>query len=139
LPIVVHSQANGADSPDDRPRIVIGASANSPSVIAIPAETSWTGTISSSTREPTVTDPNNLQAWLDARRNENGLSSADLRPWHIVIAYDQFDQDGDNVHSGVVEEFWGGSQKSRISFKSDELSQKDFVTERGMYRAGDQR
>jgi hypothetical protein len=84
-------------------------------------------------------DPKNLQAWLDARRNENGLSSTDLRPWHIVIAYDQFDQDGDNVHSGVVEEFWGGSQKSRISFKSDELSQKDFVTERGMYRAGDQR
>jgi hypothetical protein len=84
-------------------------------------------------------DPSNLQAWLDARRNENGLSSLDLHPWHIVITYDQFDQDGDNVHSGVVEEFWGGPQRSRISFKSDELNQTDFGTERGVYRAGDQR
>jgi len=84
-------------------------------------------------------DPSNLQTWLDARRNENGLSSADLQPWHIVISYDQFDEDGDNVHSGVVEEFWGGPQRSRTNFKSDELSQTDFVTERGLYRAGDQR
>jgi len=84
-------------------------------------------------------DQGNLQAWLDARGNENGLSSAGLQPWHIVIAYDQFDGDGDNVHSGVVEEFWGGPRRSRIDFKSDDLSQTDFVTERGMYRVGDQR
>ncbi|MGA3130164.1 MAG: energy transducer TonB [Terracidiphilus sp.] len=84
-------------------------------------------------------DPGNLQAWLDARRHENGLSSADLQPWHVVITYDQFDEDGDNVHSGVVEEFWGDPQRSRINFKSDELAQTDFTTERGLYRAGDQR
>jgi hypothetical protein len=139
LPLVSHSQTNGADLPSDRAQVVIGASVNSPSVIAIPAETSWTGSISSSTRESKAMDPSNLQAWLDARRNENGLSSLDLHPWHIVITYDQFDQDGDNVHSGVVEEFWGGPQRSRISFKSDELNQTDFGTERGVYRAGDQR
>jgi len=84
-------------------------------------------------------DPGNLQAWLDARRHENGLSSADLQPWHVVITYDQFDEDGDNVHSGVVEEFWGDPQRARINFKSDELAQTDFTTERGLYRAGDQR
>ena len=84
-------------------------------------------------------EPSNLQAWLVARRSVSGLSSAELQPWHIVIAYDQFDEDGDNVHSGVVEEFWAGMHKSSINFKSDELSQTDFVTDRGAYRAGDQR
>lgn len=138
-PFVGHSQINQADSSGDRPQVVIGNSANSPSGIAVPAETSWTGTISSSTRQPKVMDPSNLQAWLDARRNETGLSSTDLQPWHIAIAYDQFDQDGDNVHSGVVEEFWAGAHKSKITFKSDEFSQTDFDTERGMYRTGDQR
>jgi len=139
LPLVVHSQANGANPQADRAQVVIGASANSPSVVAIPAETSWTGTVSLNTHESKTMDQSNLQAWLDARRDENGLSSANLQPWHMVIAYDQFDEDGDNVHSGVVEEFWGGPQKSRINFKSDEFSQTDFVTERGLYRAGDQR
>lgn len=139
LPIVVHSQASETNTQADRAQVVIGASANSPSVVAIPAETSWTGTIALSTHESKTMDQGNLRAWLDARRNENGLSSIKLQPWHILIMYDQFDEDGDNVHSGIVEEFWGGPQRWRLNFKSDEFSQTDFVTERGLYRAGDQR
>jgi len=139
LPLLVHSQDTGTNPQPDPAQIVIGTSANSSSVIAIPAETTWTGSISLSSHESKTVDQSDLQAWLDARRNENGLSSAKLQPWHIIITYDQFDGDGDNVHSGVVEEFWDGPQKLKINFKSDELSQTDFVTERGMYRAGDQR
>lgn len=139
MPFVGRSQTNGAELPGDRAQVVIGDSANSSSVIAIPAETSWTGTISSSTRGAKAMKAGNLQDWLDARRNVNGLASADLEPWHMAIAFDQFDEDGDNVHSGVVEEFWGGPQESRISFKSDDLGQTDFVTDRGLFRAGDQR
>lgn len=30
--------------------------------------------------------------------------------------YDQFDDDGDNIHSGTVEEFWAGPKKYRISY-----------------------
>ena len=139
LSFVGHSQTNGTELPGHRAQVVIGGAGNSPSVIAIPAETCWTGSISLGTHESKAMDQGNLQAWLDGRRNENGLSSVDLKPWHIVITYDQFDQDGDNVHSGILEEFWGGAQRSRINFKSDEFSQTDFVTERGLYRAGDQR
>jgi len=45
-----------------------------------------------------------LSQWLDKQAGLNGLEAAGLAPWHIVIAYDQFDEDGDNVHSGVYEE-----------------------------------
>lgn len=47
-----------------------------------------------------------LTAWLNKETALNGLYSPELQPWHIVVIYDQFDEDGDNVHSGVYEEFW---------------------------------
>ena len=70
---------------------------------------------------------------------QNGLDPSVPQPWHLVIAYDQFDEDGDNVHSGVVEEWWAGPKKYKISYKSDTLNQTDFATEQGLYRLGDQR
>lgn len=139
LPAIGGPQSNAVDAQGDRPQIVIGALTNSPSIIAVPAETSWTGTISFGASPAEVMDSSNLQTWLNTRRSENGLASVDLPPWHIVITYDQFDEDGDNVHSGVVEEFWAGPKRSKVSFKSDNLSQIDFITDQGLYRAGDQR
>jgi hypothetical protein len=62
-----------------------------------------------------------------------------LRPWHIVIEYDQFDGDGDNIHSGVVDEVWAALKKYRLSYKSDNLSETDYATEQGLFRVGDQR
>ena len=61
-----------------------------------------------------------------------------MRPWHIVIKYDQFDQDGDNVHSGVYEKYWVGTKKYKRIYKSDNLNQLDYATDRGLYRLGDQ-
>jgi hypothetical protein len=59
-------------------------------------------------------------------------------PWRIVITYDQFDEDGDNVHSGTYQEIWAGSNKFRISYKADDLDQLDYATAQGLYRLGDQ-
>ncbi|WP_433971966.1 energy transducer TonB [Tunturiibacter lichenicola] len=77
--------------------------------------------------------------WLHKVSSLNGLQSADIQPWHIVITYDQFDEDGDNVHSGVVEELWANPKKYKISYKSDALTQTDYATDQGLYRLGDQR
>jgi len=41
-----------------------------------------------------------------------------------VVTYDQFDEDGDDVNSGVYEEFWAGPKKYRRSYKSDSFSNK---------------
>ena len=139
VPLLGYSQSNVAESQSDRAQVLIGTSASTPTEIVIPAETSWTGSISLNSREPKGKEATNLQAWLDSRRNEDGLSSATLKPWHIVIDYDQFDEDGDKVHRGTLEEFWGGPLRSKIEFKSDQLSQTDFIAERGLFRAGDQR
>jgi hypothetical protein len=68
----------------------------------------------------------------------NGLESPDLLPWHIVVTYDQFDEDGDNVHSGVYEEYWVGAKKYKRIYKSDNFNQTDYATDKGLHRYGDQ-
>jgi Gram-negative bacterial TonB protein C-terminal len=84
-------------------------------------------------------DSGDAADWIHNQLALNGLQSTDLHPWHIVIMYDQFDEDGDNVHSGIVEEYWAGPKKYRISYKSDTLNQTDYATEQGLFRLGDQR
>ena len=58
-------------------------------------------------------------------------------PWHILITFEQFDEDGDNVHSGTFEKFWAGTKKYKSVYKTDDLSQTDYATDQGLFRAGD--
>jgi hypothetical protein len=69
----------------------------------------------------------------------NGLQSTDLPTWHLVVTYDQFDEDGDNVNSGIFEEYWAGPQKYKRSYKSDRFNQTDYGTPKGLFRQGDQK
>ena len=79
-----------------------------------------------------------LPNWLSKEAALNGLQSTDLRPWHIVVSYDQFDEDGDSEHSGVYEEYWVGAKKYKRIYKSDNFNQTDYATDMGLYRHGDQ-
>jgi TonB family protein len=109
-------------------------------VIAVPPDTSWTTSISFLGASPSKSlDAGVAAKWLQRQSALNGLQSADMGPWHMVVAYDQFDEDGDNVHSGVVEEYWAGSKKYRIAYKSDNFNQTDYATGQGLFRLGDQR
>jgi hypothetical protein len=79
-----------------------------------------------------------LTEWIRTQSHTNGLQDADLQPWHIVIAYDEFDEDGDNVNSGLFEELWAGPAKYKRRYASDKLKQTDYVNEQGLFRVGDQ-
>jgi hypothetical protein len=122
-------------------RVIIGSSDKaSDTVIAVPPDTSWKGSISFRPASPSKNlDAGSAADWIHSQSALNGLQSTDIRPWHIVIAYDQFDEDGDNIHSGIVEEYWAGPKKYRISYRSDTLNQTDYATEQGLFRFGDQR
>lgn len=117
--------------------LVVATEASSDSVIAVPPVRSVTFGRSDDT---SVSGANaaDLLNWIAKVAALNGLQSTDLRPWHIVVAYDQFDEDGDNIHSGVYEEYWAGPKKYKRIYKSDNLSQTDYATDRGLYRRGDQ-
>jgi hypothetical protein len=81
--------------------------------------------------------PQDARELLLAAAQVNGLEAAGLKPWHILVSYDKFDEDGDNVDSGTYEEFWLSPKQYRLSFTSHDFTQTDFATETGLYRTGD--
>jgi hypothetical protein len=101
----------------DLKKLVVAAQAKSDSLIAIPPSTSvsFPLTPGKHTRDA---GPVDLPTWLNKEAALNGLESADLQPWHIVVSYDQFDEDGDNIHSGVYEEYWAGVKNSSESTRA---------------------
>jgi hypothetical protein len=118
--------------------VITPPSASSDSVIAVPPESSWGGSFNL-TSEASKQKSTDFADWLRKETAINGLQSGNLQPWHIVITYDQFDEDGDNVHSGTIDELWTGPKKYKINYKSDNFNQTDYATDQGLFRLGDQR
>lgn len=140
--LVASAQATSPNiAPSAQPQVIVAApGAAGENVIAIPPDTSWSGSISFAAKnETSPSNPTDLSDWVRQQSSLNGLESSDLPPWHIIVKYDQFDADGDNVHSGTFEEFWIGPMKYKTIYKSDNLNQTDFATAQGLFRLGDQR
>ena len=76
---------------------------------------------------------------LKAASKVNGVEIASAPPWHAKVSYDQFDEDGDNVHSGTFEEFYVGPKKYRKVYVGDAINQVEIANDSGLYRTGDQR
>ncbi len=66
----------------------------------------------------------------------NGVDLKPSTPWHVQLAYDEFDEDGDNVHSGTIDEYYLSPTKYRRVIKTDELSQIEVGTGSDLYRSG---
>ncbi len=69
----------------------------------------------------------------------NGLAVPSTKPWRVKLTWDQFDEDGDNIHSGTFDEYYVDSKKYRRTYVGDTLNQTEAATESGLYRSGDQR
>jgi hypothetical protein len=137
-PTLVRGQENPSmKSTGDLKTLVVATEAKPDAAIAIPPVTSVTVNLGGDKQRPGA-DAVDLTNWPSKEAALNGLQSTDLQPWHIVITYDQFDEDGDNVHSGVYEEYWVGAKKYKRTYNSDNLNQTDYATDKGLYRLGDQ-
>jgi hypothetical protein len=91
----------------------------------------------SSNQTPTTPPiPQDPKEMLLAAAQVNGLDAPGMKPWHILVSYDKFDEDGDNVDSGTYEELWAGPKKYRLSYTSHDFIQTDISTADGLYRVG---
>ena len=88
---------------EDLKTLIVATETKSDSVIAVPPAKSVSMSLRGG-KKATGADAVDLPNWLSQETALNGLESTDLLPWHIVVTYDQFDEDGDNVNSGVYEE-----------------------------------
>jgi hypothetical protein len=126
-----------ANNPTNQKTLVVATESKSDSIVAVPPVTFVT--VSLKAGKKSSADAIDLPSWIAKEDALNGLQSADLAPWHIVVSYDQYDEDGDNVHSGVYEEFWAGEKKYKRVYKSDNFNQTDYGTDKGLFRQGDQK
>jgi len=92
--------------------------------------------------QPASTDhavPQDAKELLLAAAQVNGLDAPGLKPWHILVSFDKYDEDGDNVDSGTYEEFWVGASQYRLTYTSQDFAQTDFATENGLFRTGNEK
>ena len=119
-------------------RVVVSTTAQSTdSVVAIPPSTSWTTSVAMQAAIPAKVS-SDLAGWVEQQSAINGLDMLG-HPWHIVIAYEQFDEEGDKVHSGTFDEVWATPTRYRTTYRGDDLNQTDFATGTELFRSGDQR
>jgi TonB family protein len=87
---------------------------------------------------PSVPVPHSAPDILKLALDMNGLEVPSAQPWHIKLSYDQFDDDGDNDHSGTIEEFYVEPKKFKRIYTSDTFNRIDIANEAGLFRVGDQ-
>jgi len=127
---LVHGQESypaPANGPANQKTLIVATETKSDSVVAVPPITSVSVNLRADKK--LSADAIDLSSWIAKEAALNGLQSADVLPWHVVVAYDQFDEDGDNVHSGAYEEYWAGEKKYKRIYKSDNLNQTDYGTD----------
>jgi hypothetical protein len=86
---------------------------------------------------PVATSPEAPKLFA-ALRSANGIDPQLASPWHAELTYDEFDGDGDNVHSGTIEEYYVSPKKYRTITKTDEFAQTEVANGSDLYRIGNQ-
>ncbi|HLK03931.1 MAG TPA: hypothetical protein VKT53_05780 [Candidatus Acidoferrum sp.] len=117
------------------PRVIVSSQASSDSAITIPPATSFSIDLKNN-KYSEGPDGLDFETWIKNASALNGLESPNIRPWHIVIHYEKYDEDGDNDDSGTFEEFWAAPDKYKRIYKSESFNQTDYATSKGLFRLG---
>jgi len=107
------------------------------------ATTSGEGVTFSREAPKPVKNSDEASAFLLQALAMNGVDAPNATPWHALLTYDVFDEDGDNSHSGTIEVFSVNAKKYRRMFQSDTRTLESHpLTEVAagaqLYRVGDQ-
>ena len=85
-----------------------------------------------------ATMPTDPAAFIAAAAPLNGLDDPGMKPWHIKVSYQTFDDQGKPGYTGTFEEWWASPTKSKRVYTSAQFNQTTYVTDTGTYRIGDQ-
>lgn len=66
----------------------------------------------------------------------NGLLGDEIQPWHLKASFKILDKKGAVEKQGIVEEFWSGTQKARLTYTVAGESQTTYWTAEGISRSG---
>jgi len=86
----------------------------------------------------TLALPKDSAALMSVAQKLNGLAGDGLRPRHLKVSYQTFDDKTHSHDSGVYEEWWIAANKYKRTYTSSTFSQTDFGTDHGLFRIGNQ-
>jgi TonB family protein len=89
----------------------------------------------SPTAQPSITDPAQI---LAIAAQVNGLVGPDVKPWHLRLTYETFDNEGKQKSAGTFEEWWASEKKHKSKYVFQGAFQTDYTTENGLFRSGSQ-
>ncbi len=72
---------------------------------------------------------------MSLAKQTNGLADPDLKPWHLDVTLQLFDDAGNAAEKGTCEEFWVEPKKFKITYSSAAWARTDYGTENGLLRA----
>jgi hypothetical protein len=91
------------------------------------------------TQQVNMTPPDDPRQFLDVAAKINGLTSANLGPWHIKATFQFLDERGSVRESGTYEAFWKSPIKFKMIYTSPSYSRTVWANESGNYATTDPR
>jgi TonB family protein len=79
-------------------------------------------------------DPAALLERLRTADSESALDTPGLKPWHLKLAIQIFDEKGEPADQGTVEEWWSSPEHDRREYKSNTYSATELRTGDKLYR-----
>jgi len=76
-----------------------------------------------------------ISARLQSADVANTLDDATLRPWHLRVSFQLFDDKGKPTEQGTLEEWWAGHDKDKRIFTSPSYTATEIQTKDGLYRS----
>ena len=67
----------------------------------------------------------------------NGLNTPAMKPWHVKVTYQTYDEQGKPKDHGIFEEWWAAPDKDKRIYSSSNFNQTDYTTSSGRFRTGD--
>lgn len=94
--------------------------------------------LQSTVTSPVASIPKNPSDIIRLASTMNGVDLPSVKPWHIKLSYDEFDEEGSNVHSGTLEEFHMSPVKYKRIYTTDNFNQTEIANGSAVFRSGDQ-
>jgi TonB family protein len=64
----------------------------------------------------------------------NSIDDAQMKPWHLILSFQLFDEKGAPTEKGLVEEWWKSPSMHRTVFRSPSYTSTEILTPDGLYR-----
>lgn len=84
----------------------------------------------------TSPDAQDLKTLMILARDSNGLTSPNMKPWHLKASYQLLDSSGNPAKSGTFEEYWASKDKYKQVYKGKDFAMVDYYTDKGLFRSG---